>query len=61
METLNITNTTTSGWLICKTLIKDNKKKVLSLESKEIIKLDSLKDKELEEGLESGEWKFEIK
>ena len=56
--TFNITNTTTSGWLISKTLVKDSKNKHCILKSKEIIQLSSIEDKEVKEGLTDGTWKF---
>ena len=57
-NTFNITNTTTSGWLISKTLMKDVKNKQVVLKSKEIIQLSSIDDKELVNGLTDGTWKF---
>ena len=57
-NTFNITNTTTSGWLISKTLMKDVKNKQVVLKSKEIIQLSSIDDKELVDGLTDGTWKF---
>ena len=58
LPTFNITNTTTSGWLISKTLMKDVKNKQVVLKSKEIIQLSSIDDKELVNGLTDGTWKF---
>ena len=58
LDTINITNTTTSGWLISKTLVKDTKNKQAILKSKEIIQLSSIDDKELVDGLTDGTWKF---
>ena len=58
LDTINITNTTTSGWLISKTLVKDSKNKQAILKSKEIIQLSSIDDKELVDGLTDGTWKF---
>ena len=57
-NTFNITNTTTSGWLISKTLVKDSKNKQAILKSKEIIQLSSIDDKELVNGLTDGTWTF---
>ena len=57
-NTFNITNTTTSGWLISKTLMKDVKNKQVVLKSKEIIQLSSIDDKELVNGLTDGTWTF---
>ena len=57
-STFNITNTTTSGWLISKTLMKDVKNKQVVLKSKEIIQLSSIDDKEMSDGLKDGTWKF---
>ena len=57
-NTFNITNTTTSGWLISKTLMKDTKNKQVVLKSKEIIQLSSIDDKELVNGLTDGTWTF---
>ena len=57
-NTFNITNTTTSGWLISKVLFKDTKNKQVVLKSKEIIQLSSIDDKEMSDGLKDGTWKF---
>jgi len=57
-QTINITNTTASGWLISKTLVKDAKLKHCILKSKEIIQLSSIDDKEMSDGLKDGTWKF---
>ena len=53
-----ITNVTNSGWLISKTLEKNNKNKQVILKSKEIIQLSSLGDEELVSGLTDGTWTF---
>ena len=53
-----ITNVTNSGWLISKTIEKNDKNKQVILKSKEIIQLSSLGDEELVNGLTDGTWKF---
>lgn len=58
LQTFNITNTTASGWLISKTLVKDKKAKHCILKSKEIIQLSSIDDEEMSNGLKDGTWKF---
>ena len=57
-DTRTITNVTNSGWLISKTIEKNNKNKQVVLKKKEIIQLSSLGDEELVSGLTDGTWTF---
>lgn len=57
-NTFNITNTTASGWLISKTLVKDTKLKRCILKKKEILQLSDVSDKEMNKGLTDGTWTF---